>query len=94
LPSSYPCYCHAFPFRPWDRNNREVEDLDVRTLTDVPVGAIWGTRDNWVSLRSVRLYYGAFPQLELVKIKGAGHMPMETHVQQFIPPFLEFVTGL
>lgn len=72
-------------------NNREVEDLDVRTLENVPVYAIWGTRDSWVPLRSVRIYLGSFPVLALVKIKGAGHMPMETHLRQFIPPFLEFV---
>ncbi|NQV02093.1 MAG: alpha/beta hydrolase [Bacteroidia bacterium] len=72
-------------------NNREKESLDARTLTDVPVRAIWGTKDNWVSLRTSRINFGVFPQFELVKIKGAGHMPMETHVQQFIPPFLEFL---
>ncbi len=74
-------------------NNREKESLDARTLTDVPVKAIWGTKDNWVSLRTAKINFGVFPDFELVKIKGAGHMPMETHVQQFIPPFLEFVTG-
>jgi len=72
-------------------NNREKETLDARTLTNVPVKAIWGTKDSWVSLRTARVNFGVFPQFELVKIKGAGHMPMETHVQQFIPPFLEFI---
>lgn len=74
-------------------NNREKEILDARTLTEVPVRAIWGTKDNWVSLRTARINFGVFDDFELVKIKGAGHMPMETHVQQFIPPFLEFVAG-
>lgn len=72
-------------------NNKEKETLDARTLTNVPVKAIWGTKDTWVSLRTARVNFGAFPQFELVKIKGAGHMPMETHVQQFIPPFLAFI---
>ncbi|TSA29015.1 MAG: alpha/beta hydrolase [Bacteroidetes bacterium] len=72
-------------------NNREEEDLDIRTLKEVPVYAIWGTRDSWVPLRSARIYLASFPILALVKIKGAGHMPMETHIRQFIPPFLEFV---
>lgn len=72
-------------------NNREKENLDARTLTGVPAKAIWGTKDHWISLRSARMNFGIFPNFELVKIKGAGHMPMETHVQQFIPPFLEFV---
>lgn len=72
-------------------NNREKETLDARTLTSVPVKAIWGTKDNWISLRTARVNFGAFPQFELVKIKGAGHMPMETHIHQFIPPFLEFL---
>ncbi|MBE0646341.1 MAG: alpha/beta hydrolase [Bacteroidales bacterium] len=72
-------------------NNREKMTLDARTLTDVPVRAIWGTKDHWVSLRTAKINFGVFPDFELVKIKGAGHMPMETHVQQFIPPFLEFL---
>jgi len=74
-------------------NNREKENLDARTLTSVPVRAIWGTKDSWVSLRTAKINFGVFPDFELVKIKGAGHMPMETHVKQFIPPFLKFVTG-
>jgi len=72
-------------------NNREKESLDAKTLTNVPVRAIWGTKDSWVSLRTARMNFGVFPDFELVKIKGAGHMPMETHVQQFIQPFLEFI---
>lgn len=72
-------------------NNREAEDLDARTLKEVPVYAIWGTRDSWVPLRSARLYLSSFPVFGLIKIKGAGHMPMETHIPQFIPAFLEFV---
>ncbi|MFH1160232.1 MAG: alpha/beta hydrolase [bacterium] len=73
-------------------NNKEIRDLDVRTLTGVPVLAIWGTKDNWVSLNTTRLTLAAFPDLKLVKIKGAGHSPMETHPEQFIPPFLEFIS--
>ncbi|MBN1198235.1 MAG: alpha/beta hydrolase, partial [Bacteroidales bacterium] len=30
-------------------NNREKESLDARTLNDVPVKAIWGTKDHWIS---------------------------------------------
>jgi pimeloyl-ACP methyl ester carboxylesterase len=72
-------------------NNKEIADLDVRTMTGVPVLAIWGTRDSWVPLRSARIYFSAFPDLRLVKIKGAGHMPMETHLEEFLPVFLEFL---
>jgi len=72
-------------------NNREREDLDARELSTVPVYAIWGTRDKWIPLRSARIYFGAFPIFGLVKIKGAGHMPMETHIKQFLPPFLQLI---
>jgi len=73
-------------------NNRERMELDVRTMTDVPVLAIWGTKDSWVPLRSVRMALEAFPDLELVKIKGAGHMPMETHPREFTPILLDFLS--
>ncbi len=72
-------------------NNKEIMKLDVRNLTEVPVLAIWGTKDTWVPLSTSRIYLGAFPDLELVKIKGAGHLPMETHLEEFLPPFLRFL---
>lgn len=72
-------------------NNRETEGLDARNLGNVPVYAIWGTRDSWIPLRSARMYFNAFPIFALVKIKGAGHMPMETNIRQFIQHFLEFI---
>ena len=72
-------------------NNNQIEKLDVRNLTDVPVLAIWGTKDSWVSLSTSRIYLGAIPDLELIKIKGAGHLTMETHLEEFLPPFLRFV---
>ena len=72
-------------------NNKEIEKLDVRNLTEVPVMAIWGTKDSWVSLSTSRIYLSAFPDLELVKIKGAGHLTMETNLEEFLPPFLRFL---
>jgi len=74
-------------------HNKEIRDLDVRTLTGVPALAIWGSRDHWVSLNAVRPALNAFPDLKLVKIKGAGHCPAETNPEQFIPPFLDFLVN-
>ena len=72
-------------------NNKEDTVLDVRTLEGVPVLAVWGTRDSWVPLRTVRMSLDAFPDVTLVKMKGAGHMPMETHPDQFMKPFVAFL---
>lgn len=49
----------------------------------VPSLAIWGTEDAWVPLSDALKIKTFMPQLEIISIDGAGHCPMETHVETF-----------
>lgn len=64
-------------------NCREIITLSTDSLKNMKVMAIWGTRDSWIPLRMTAVLKTYVPQLELHTVKGAGHMPMETHADQF-----------
>ena len=64
-------------------NCREVVPLNADSLKNIPILVVWGTKDNWIPPRSAALIKTCVPQMELHNIKGAGHMPMETHPKEF-----------
>jgi pimeloyl-ACP methyl ester carboxylesterase len=64
-------------------NCREIVPLNSDSLKNTAVLVVWGTKDSWIPPRSANLIKTYIPQMELHKIKGAGHMPMETHPKEF-----------
>jgi len=72
-------------------NCREIIPLSADSLRDLNVMAVWGTRDSWIPLRMTAVLKNYVPQLELHTIRGAGHMPMETHAKQFNGIMVEFL---
>jgi len=66
----------------------------VRTSRSLPLGqlgslsmqvdAIWGSEDTFVPLRSVRAITEELQHLRLHIIEGAGHLPMESHPEDFV----------
>jgi len=78
-------------------NCKEVVPLDAGGLKSVPVMVVWGTKDRWIPPRMVKIIRSSVPQMELHKINGAGHMPMETHPKEFngiLVNFLDRVNGI
>ena len=72
-------------------NCREVIPLNSDSLRNIPVLVIWGSRDSWLPPRSAKMIRTYVPQAEIRIIKGAGHMPMETHPREFNDIILEFL---
>lgn len=72
-------------------NCKEVVPLNASDLKGIPVLVIWGSKDNWIMPSAVRVIKTQVPQMEYNKIKGAGHMPMETHAEEFNKILLEFL---
>jgi len=64
-------------------NCKEVVPLNVDSLKNIPVLVVWGTKDGWIPVSSAKFIKTYVPQMELHKIKGAGHMPMETQALKF-----------
>lgn len=77
-------------------NCKELVPLYASNLKGIPVLVIWGSKDSWILPGAASAIKTQVPQMELHKIKGAGHMPMETHPAEFNRILLEFlkkVTG-
>lgn len=56
-----------------------------------PALAIWGDRDTWVPLEGMRPVLEQLPTIQLIVIEGAGHCPMNTHIDRFNHLCLEFL---
>ncbi len=72
-------------------NCREVVPLNSNSLKQIPVLAVWGTKDSWTPPRYAKTIKTYVPQMELHLINGAGHMPMETHPGEFNGILVEFL---
>jgi len=72
-------------------NSNEIQHLDARGLSRVPVLLIWGRKDKTIPLRNGKKLKRAVPSIELKVIPGARHMPMETHAEEFNKILLEFL---
>jgi 2-hydroxy-6-oxonona-2,4-dienedioate hydrolase len=72
-------------------NSHEIQALDARNLSQLPVLAIWGKKDKTIRLKNGKKLKRAVPSIELKVIPDARHMPMETHPEVFNQMLLEFL---
>lgn len=59
-----------------------------------PVLHIWGSEDSWRSLEEAREQVGERENVTFRIIEGAGHIPMDTHPEQFTTAVDSWITGL
>ena len=57
---------------------------DAVEVLNVPLFMIWGDKDKVAPLRTGKLLEGTIKGSQLAVIKGAGHVPMKSHPDQFI----------
>ncbi len=69
------------------RYSREIATLDAKDLA-VPAIAIWGKNDSWVPSDSRTKALEKMPSVKVYIIEGAGHNPMETHLDAFMEIWL------
>jgi pimeloyl-ACP methyl ester carboxylesterase len=64
---------------------RTSENIPLQELSSlkIPVTAIWGENDSWVPLSDTEKIKDLIPQLVVVIIEDAGHVPMESHPEEF-----------
>ncbi len=74
-------------------HRNELHDLDAADL-ELPSLAIWGDEDTWVSLESRQKALDRIPGIEIKVLEGVGHNPMETHPEEFMKTWWEFIQGL
>ncbi|MDP1621005.1 MAG: alpha/beta hydrolase [Bacteroidales bacterium] len=72
-------------------NSNEIQKLDARGLSRLPVQAIWGRKDRTIRLSNGRKLKRVVPSVELKVIPDARHMPMETHPEEFNQMLIEFL---
>jgi 2-hydroxy-6-oxonona-2,4-dienedioate hydrolase len=72
-------------------SNLPIEELKGMFI---PVLAIWGEEDTWVPVSDIERIQAIFPQMVVKIIPGAGHVPMETHPEEFTAFLLEFLFSL
>jgi 2-hydroxy-6-oxonona-2,4-dienedioate hydrolase len=72
-------------------NCREIQSLDAEGLKNFPVLVVWGSKDSWIPSSTSKLIKSYAPQMELHEIKGAGHMPNETHAREFNGIVVDFL---
>lgn len=70
------------------RRNRETATLHAADLS-IPAIAVWGDNDTWVPLQSRKEALGKMPGIAVYIIEGAGHNPMETHLEAFMDVWLK-----
>jgi pimeloyl-ACP methyl ester carboxylesterase len=58
----------------------EIPDL---ATVQAPLLFIWGSGDTWRSIEDGRLQADQRPESQFQVIDGAGHVPMDTHAEQF-----------
>ncbi len=76
-----------------ERFSSELYQLHVSQMK-VPAFAVWGDKDTWVPLQSRKAVAKQMPGLELKVISGAGHNPMETHLEEFVDSYHGFLRDL
>jgi len=72
-------------------NSKEIQDLDARNLSRLPVLVIWGKKDKTLRLKNGKKLKRAVPSIELKVIPDAYHMAMETHPEIFNQILIEFL---
>ncbi len=71
---------------------KNISETQLKTLV-LPILAIWGENDNWVSLDTTIKIKELMPQTQISIIKNAGHVPMETHPDDFNLIFLDWLAS-
>jgi pimeloyl-ACP methyl ester carboxylesterase len=72
-------------------NSKEIQELDAKGLSRMPVLLIWGKKDKTIKLRNGEKLKKEVPSIELKVITDAFHMPMETHPEEFNGMLVEFL---
>ena len=72
-------------------NSSEIQELDAKGLSQLPVLVIWGKKDKTIRLSNGKKLKRAVPSIDLKVIPGAHHMAMETHPEVFNRMLVEFL---
>lgn len=72
-------------------HSREVVSMDVKTMPTIPLLIIWGGKDNWIGKGKGRRLQKAVPGSDMEIIPGAGHIPIETHPDEFNAIFVPWL---
>lgn len=75
------------------RTGNSLKEKELQSIT-VPVYGIWGSEDRWVRELETDRIRNNLPQAEFSIVQGAGHLPMETHPQEFQNQLLHWMTVL
>ena len=73
-------------------HSREIVKMDIGTLPRIPVLIVWVRKDPWIGKGKGERFHEAIPHSELKIIPGRGHIPMETHAEEFNRYLVEFLT--
>lgn len=73
-------------------HSHEIVKMDIGTLPRMPVLIIWIRKDPWIGKGKGERFHEAIPLSELKIIPGRGHIPMETHTEDFNKYLVEFLT--
>ena len=77
------------PDHSFETHSLKSEDLSV------PWIAIWGDQDTWVPLEArMSILEKMNPEVNLAIIENCGHNPMETHIDEFMGLYINFLEGL
>ena len=58
----------------------DIQDLGA---VQAPVLFLWGSESTWRSIEDGRLQAEGKPESRFQVIESAGHLPMDTHTEQF-----------
>jgi len=72
-------------------NSGEIQSLDARELSHLPVLVIWGKKDRTIRLSNGKKLRRAVHSIELKVIPDVRHMAMETHPAIFNRMLVEFL---
>lgn len=67
------------------------EPVDRLAAFTGPALGVWGQNDTWVPMSQAPQIQGYLPQLEIVALAEAYHVPMETHPEAFNAALLNFL---
>ncbi len=71
----------------------EIYDLNAADIS-IPWIAIWGENDSWVPFKSQKNILSKMnPEVNIAIIDDCGHNPMETHSEEFLKIWLDFLNN-
>lgn len=69
-------------------------DLPDLTAVEAPVLFVWGSEDVWRSIEDGRLQADLIPGSRFETIEGAGHVPTDTHPEQFAGVLIRWIAAV